>query len=148
MRARNVVVALVVLLAMYLTLVGYQALLLIRAGGLIPVTLGLAILVLPLIGVYVVWREIQFGAATTKLSAELADDGRWPTEELPVRPSGRPERFAADALFVQRQAEVEAAPGDWAAWYRLGMAYEDAGDRKRARAALRYAIDLHDGQAG
>jgi len=40
MRARNVVVALVVLLAMYLTLVGYQASLLIRAGGLIPVTLG------------------------------------------------------------------------------------------------------------
>jgi hypothetical protein len=146
MRARNVVVALVVLLAMYLTLVGYQASLLIRAGGLIPVTLGLAILVLPLIGAYVVWREIQFGAATTRLSAELAGNGHWPTEELPLRPSGRPERLAADALFAERQAEVDAAPDDWAAWYRLGLAYDDAGDRRRARAALRYAIDLHDGQ--
>lgn len=146
MRARNVVVALVVLLAMYLTLVGYQASLLIRAGGLIPVTLGLAILVLPLIGAYVVWREIQFGAATTRLSAELASNGHWPTEELPLRPSGRPERLAADALFAERQSEVDAAPDDWAAWYRLGLAYDDAGDRRRARAALRYAIVLHDRQ--
>ncbi|MBA3265384.1 MAG: hypothetical protein H0T14_03270 [Nocardioidaceae bacterium] len=146
MRARNVVVALVVLLAMYLTIVGYMAVLLIRAGGVVPVTLGLAILVLPLVGAYVVWREIQFGAATARLSSELVSDGRWPIDELPLRPSGRPERTAADTLFAQRQAEVDAAPGDWAAWYRLGLAYEDAGDRRRARATLRYAIDLHDRQ--
>lgn len=146
MRARNVVVALVVLLAMYLGLVGYQALLLIRAGGLVPVTLGSAILVLPIIGCYVVWREIQFGAATTRLSADLVSNGQWPQEEMPLRPSGRPERLAADAVFAQREAEVDSAPGSWTAWYRLGLAYDDAGDRRRARAALRYAIDLHDRQ--
>ncbi len=145
MRARNTLVALVVLFAMYLTLVGYQALLLLRAGALIPVTLGLAILVLPLIGAYVAWQEIRFGAATASLSAELVER-QWPTAELPARASGRPERLAAGKPIAQCQAEVAAAPGDWAAWYRLGLAYDDAGDRRRSRAALRHAIDLHDGR--
>jgi Flp pilus assembly protein TadD len=79
------------------------------------------------------------------LGEELEAAGRWPEVVLPTRPSGRPEREAADALFEQRRLETEAAPEDWQAWYRLGLAYGDAGDRRRARAALRHAIALHDG---
>jgi len=41
------------------------------------------------------------------------------------------------------QAETEAAPGDWRAWFRLALAYETAGDRTRARGAARHAIALH-----
>jgi Flp pilus assembly protein TadD len=58
-------------------------------------------------------------------------------------PSGRPERAAADALFETRREEVEAAPEDWQAWFRLALAYDDARDRRRARAAMRRAIALH-----
>jgi Flp pilus assembly protein TadD len=39
---------------------------------------------------------------------------------------------------------VATAPDDWAAWFRLGLAYDDAGDRRRAREALQRAIALHD----
>jgi Flp pilus assembly protein TadD len=56
-------------------------------------------------------------------------------------PSGRVDRAAADARFAERRAEVEAAPDDWRRWYRLALAYDDAGDRRRARAAMRTAID-------
>jgi Flp pilus assembly protein TadD len=38
---------------------------------------------------------------------------------------------------------VESAEDDWSAWFRLGLAYDDAGDRRRARAAMRTAIRLH-----
>jgi hypothetical protein len=144
MRTRLTVALLVVVLTVYLVLVGYQGVLLIGSGEVAAVALGIAVFVLPLIGAYVVWREIGFGRATTRLSAALQDAGRWPTEELPTMPSGRPQRDAADALFAERRREVESHPEDWGSWYRLGLAYEDAGDRKRARQAIRHAIALHD----
>ncbi len=57
------------------------------------------------------------------------------------------EREAADVRFVQRQREVEADPDDWGAWFRLAVAYDDAGDRRRARSAMRTAIDQYERQA-
>ena len=52
------------------------------------------------------------------------------------------ERDAADAHFEIIRAEVEAAPEDWRGWYRLAHAYDLSGDRKRARASMRHAIEL------
>ncbi len=142
MRTKLTVAVLVGVLALYLLLVGYQGWLLLTSGEAIGAVLGLAILVLPVLGGYVVWRELRFGAASERLAAELQAQGRWPTEDLPRRPSGRPERAAAETVFAVRKDEVEQRPDDWAGWYRLGLAYDDAGDRKRARAAIRHAISL------
>ena len=44
------------------------------------------------------------------------------------------------------KADVENAPDDWRAWYRLGIVYDAAGDRRRARAAVRTAIRLERGR--
>jgi Flp pilus assembly protein TadD len=44
------------------------------------------------------------------------------------------------------RAAVEAAPDDWGSWFRLGFAYDAAGDRKRARESLRRAARLHRGR--
>src|SRR5262245_55969130 len=146
-RPQFVVAILVAVLLVYLVLVGIVGVRLVRSGSVAGVALGLAVLVLPLLGAWVVWRELQFGARTSRLAAELESSGRWPTEDLPARPSGRPDRAAADAVFVERRTDVEATPDDWGAWFRLGLAYEDAGDRRRARAALRHAIALHEDRA-
>ena len=143
-RARQVVAVLVVVLVVYLGLALLLAFALLTSGDPLGTVLGVAVLVIPLIGAWVVWQELRFGFATARLGEELEAAGRWPEEVLPTRPSGRPEREAADALFEQRRLETEAAPEDWHAWYRLGLAYGDAGDRRRARAALRHAIALHD----
>jgi len=134
---------LVAVLVVYLVLVGYRGVLLLGSGDPLQVVLGVGVLLLPVVGVYVVWQEVRFGFATQRLARELDAAGRWPQEQLPTMPSGRPERAAADALFETRREEVEAAPEDWQAWFRLALAYDDARDRRRARAAMRRAIALH-----
>ena len=63
-----------------------------------------------------------------------------------MRPSGRVMREDGDAVFPIYRADVEAHPDDWRAWYRLGLAYDAAGDRRRARAAVRQAIRLETAQ--
>lgn len=128
-------------------MLGWRAVLLVGTGEAVPVAFGLALLVFPLIGLYVVWRELRFGVAAQRLSRELEASGQLPADDLPRRPSGRPDRAAADAAFATRRAAVEAAPQDWRAWYALATAYDAAGDRRRARAALRTAIRRHDGSA-
>jgi len=138
-----VAAVLVAVLVVYLALVGYRGVLLLTSGDALQVVLGVGVLLLPVVGVYVVWREVAFGFATQRLARELDSAGRWPHEQLPTMPSGRPERAAADALFEVRRAEVEAAPEDWRAWFRLALAYDDARDRRRAREAMRRAIALH-----
>jgi Flp pilus assembly protein TadD len=37
---------------------------------------------------------------------------------------------------------VEQDPASWRAWFRLGLAYDASGDRRRARGAIRRAIAL------
>lgn len=51
-------------------------------------------------------------------------------------------RQDADALFPSYREAVEQAPDDWRAWFRLSVVYDAAGDRKRARDAVRTAIRL------
>lgn len=133
---------LVAVLLVYLALAGYRGVLLVASGDPLQVVLGVGVLLLPVVGVWVVWREVRFGFATQRLARDLDAAGRWPLEQLPRTASGRPDRAAADALFEVRRAEVEASPEDWQAWFRLALAYDDARDRRRARAAMRRAIAL------
>ena len=135
---------LVVVLALYLVAVGQRGVLLILDGRPTFVLLGVGVLILPLLGVWIVIKELSFGRATERLGAEMAALGALPVDNLPRRPSGRVDRAAADAVFATYAREVEAAPESWAAWFRLGLAYDAAGDRVRARRAMRRAIALHD----
>jgi hypothetical protein len=141
--ARRVVVALVAALLVYFVLLGERAWWLLTSGRAVLVGLGVGVLILPFLGGYLVLRELQFGLATQRLARALEAEGGLPVDDLPRRPSGRPDRAAADARFAQRQAEVEAAPDDWRAWFRLAVAYGDAGDTRRGRAAMRHAVRLH-----
>jgi Flp pilus assembly protein TadD len=142
-RARTVVFLLLGVLGFYLALVGWRGVLLVQQGGSVPVLLGLAVLAVPVIGAYAAWREVRFGLATQRLARELETAGHWPKDDLPVAPSGRAQRAAADALFERRRLEVQQSPADWQAWFRLGLAYEHARDRRRARQSMRRAIALH-----
>ncbi len=141
MTARRVVVVLVLALAAYLALIGYRGIYLVGEHSLRLKVLGVAVLVLPLIGIWVVVAELRFGAATQRMAERLDAEGAEPEPELPRRPSGRVDRAAADELFAVRRDEVLAAPEDWRGWFRLALAYDQAGDRRRARAAMRYAIE-------
>jgi hypothetical protein len=144
MRTKAIVAAMVVILVFYAVLIGAKGVAFIGSGEPVAMLLGVAVMVLPLLGLALVWREIVFGRRSAELAAALAAEDGLPVDDLPRRPSGRVDRAAADEAFGVRQADVEAAPESWQAWYRLALAYDDAGDRTRARSAVRRAIELYD----
>ncbi|MFF5992858.1 hypothetical protein [Prauserella flavalba] len=143
MRARNVAIALTLAVAVYLVLLAGRAVALLRTGETVPVLLGVAVLVLPLLGVWMLVTTWRSGNQVQRLARRLDAEGGLPdVSDLPRRPSGRVDRQAADAWFDERRAELEAEPEDWRRWYRLAHAYDVAGDRRRARATMRKAIEL------
>lgn len=141
-RVRVTVAVLVAVLVVYFVFIIRRAIDLIEAGGAVPIGLGIGVLLLPVIGVIVVAQELRFGVAAGRLTRRWHEDGEPVEPDLPRRPSGRVDRPAADAWFETVRGQVEADPEDWRGWYTLGRAYDLAGDRRRARAALRRAIEL------
>ncbi|MGU3411895.1 tetratricopeptide repeat protein [Microbacterium sp. M1A1_1b] len=129
-----------VLLLVYIVLIGQRAVAFIATGLAIGIAIGIALAVIAVIGVLLLVLEFRFGLRITRLGARLEREGATPDDVVEVRPSGRPTRAAADELFPAYKAAVEAAPDDWRAWFRLGVVYDAAGDRKRARAAMRTAL--------
>jgi hypothetical protein len=144
MSARTLSWLLAAAVAVYLVFAGLRAWQLIATAQPALVAFGLSVVVLPLIGAWILWRELQFGRRTQRMGEQLAAEGGLPVDDLPRSASGRIEKDAADARFGEYERAVQAAPGDWRCWYRLAMGYDDARDRKRARAAMRRAIALFD----
>ena len=143
MRALWTAIALTAALVVYFVLLADRAVLLIQAGGPVAIGLGVAVLILPLIGVWFVVAQWRNGIKIDRLAKRLADEGGLPdVSGLPRRPSGRVDRDAADEWFAARKVEVEQSPEDWRSWFRLAHAYDVAGDRGRAREAMRKAIEL------
>jgi hypothetical protein len=131
-------------LLVYIVLLGRTAVLMISSGRAVAIALGGALLILPLIGLWAMIATLSAGLVHQKLARLAADDGmELDVSTLPRRPSGRIERDAADALFADVRAELEKDPDSWLRWYRLARAYDYAGDRSRARDAMKKAVELH-----
>ncbi|MBL3686552.1 hypothetical protein D3248_06245 [Leucobacter zeae] len=143
-RARSIVGVAIIsaLLVLYFAFAGVRAIGLIASGTPVAVLMGVAYIVLPLIGVWALLRELAFGRRSTALVDRLDAEGRLPDDLGEAGPTGRVSRETADAAFPQYREAAEAAPGSWRAWMRLGLVYDACGDRKRARAAIREAIAL------
>ncbi|NKS64063.1 hypothetical protein GS966_25075 [Rhodococcus hoagii] len=137
------IAAIVVALSFYFVLLGQRGIALIQDGRAVPVVLGIAVLVLPFLGVWMVVATIRSGLAHQHLARRMHDEGlELDVDDLPRRPSGRIERDAADELFAQVKQEWEADPDNWRNSYRLARAYDYAGDRGRARETMRRAVAL------
>jgi hypothetical protein len=139
--AKRLVLILVLALTAYFILIGYRGFSLIGRSAWDLKLLGIAILVFPIVGTWLVVAELRFGFTTQLLAEELNAEGASAEPEMPRLPSGRVDRDAADAFFAVRRTEVEANPSDWRGWYYLAIAYDLAGDRKRAREAMRTAAE-------
>lgn len=142
MKGRVAAIVMAVLLALYLLLVVRLGVVLIIGGTGIGIAMAVALFVLSAIAAWALLRELWFGIQTQRLVRILEREGLLPADDLPHRASGRPLRDAADEEFPQYKAEVEAQPRSWRAWFRLGLAYDASGDRRRARRAMREAIKL------
>jgi cytochrome c-type biogenesis protein CcmH/NrfG len=129
----------------YFVLLGRMAFGMIGSGRIAAVGLGVAVLIMPVIGLWAMIATLRAGFAHQKLARLAAEDGmELDVSALPRRPSGRIEHDAADALFATVRADVEADPDDWRHWYRLARAYDYAGDRRRAREAMKTAVELQE----
>ncbi|MCU1482013.1 MAG: Tetratricopeptide repeat protein [Subtercola sp.] len=146
MKGRIAALVMAAILVLYFIVVLQHALLFIGTGVPAGIGIGLALIIMPIIGAWALYRELMFGFRTQKLVGILRDNDELPVDDLPKRPSGRPYRDAADADFGTYRDEVEQSPESWKAWFRLGLAYDASGDRKRARKALRQAITFYQAQ--
>jgi hypothetical protein len=146
MRAKIVYFVTAAVLVVYFVLAGSRGVLLIQAGTPLTVTFGVAVLILPAVGVWFLWKNTQFVNRANRLAAELDAEGGLPVDELVRTAGGRIDRDSADAVFAVRRAETEDSPDDWRCWFRLAVAYRDARDTPRARKAMQRAIALHDGR--
>ncbi|GHH87997.1 hypothetical protein GCM10018793_65920 [Streptomyces sulfonofaciens] len=144
MRAKATYAITAAVLIVHLVLAGSRGVLLVRHGTPLTVAFGAAVLVLPLLGLWFLWKNTSFVRRAHRLAAELDAEGGLPVDELLRTPAGRPDRASADAVFRRRRAETERAPEDWRCWFRLAVAYHDARDTPRARRAIQRAIALHD----
>ncbi|MEU2392121.1 hypothetical protein [Streptomyces sp. NPDC007369] len=144
MRAKITYFITAAVLVVYFVLVGSRGLLLIGQGTWLTVALGTSVLILPVIGVWFLWKNTRFVTRANRLAAELEAEGGLPVDELERDEYGRILRDSADAVFARRKAETEDAPGDWRSWFRLAVAYHDARDTPRARKAMQRAIALYD----
>lgn len=140
-RSRAAALVMASLLLLYLVFAIWYAFVLLRVGSPVATVMGIALLALPLVGIWALAAELVFGVRTERLAHRLEAEGLLP-EALPARASGRPDREAADEAFPRYKEEAEADPESWRAWFRLALAYDASGDRKRARWATREAIRL------
>ena len=140
MRYAAVAVAATGLLGLYLVV---RAIDLFRTGTASGLLLGLGVLLLVAVGGFLVAGEVRLGLGSARLARRLSDEGdSGEPADLPRTPSGRLTAGAAEALFAQRKAEVEASPEDWRAWWRLAAAYGEARDTSAGRRAMRRALAL------
>jgi hypothetical protein len=130
-------------LIVYFLMLGRIAMAFMMSGKAAAIGLGLALLILPLIGIWAMVSTLRAGFAHQRLARIIHDEDM----ELDVSgckrmPSGRISRDAADALFGVVRRELENDPGNWRRWYRLARAYDYAGDRRRAREAMSKAVEM------
>lgn len=130
------------LVLVYVAVLGQHGLLLISSGDALQIIFGALILVFPVLALFSLYREFKFGIAVEKLGKELEAAGQWPMFDFELRPSGRPTKESARLEFERLRKITEADESNWKNWFALGLSYDAAGDKPRARAAMREAVRL------
>lgn len=135
--------AVTALLALYVWQIAGRGISMVGTGEPVLIAIGLGVLIIPLLVIGLIAREYRLAATVQTMADTLFAEGDLPVDDLPRSPGGRIDRAAADEAFGPRRTAVEAAPENWRAWYHLAFAYDAAGDRRRAREALRKAAGFY-----
>ncbi|CCQ16769.1 Hypothetical membrane protein [Rhodococcus sp. AW25M09] len=138
-----IIAVMVLILGFYFFLLGQRGVTLIQNGGVASIALGIGVIILPIVGLWIVWATLKAGIDHQRLASRIREEGlELDVDDLPRMPSGRIERDSADELFQQIKAEWEKDPDNWRNSYRLARAYDYAGDRGRARDTMKRAVEL------
>jgi len=134
-------VVMAALVLMYVALLGQKGYLFLLEPNPVAKVIGGSILVIPVVGAWAIYRELRFGLAIEKLGKLLENEGNWPRFRFGVLPSGRANKAEALQEFQEYKDAALADEDDWRKWFALGLIYDACGDRKRARSAMRQAIE-------
>ena len=129
----------------YVALLANYGLTLIGMDSFIAKAMGALILVFPLLAIWLTVMEFRFGMQVEALSKRIESDGNWPDFDFDFRPSGRPTKESAVRVFGDNAKKVAADESNYLNWFALGLAYDVAGDRRRARSSMRRALKLSRG---
>lgn len=143
MKARFIAAVMAIGVVLYGAILASWGIAVMRSGGSLQIIFGLGILAIPLLSALAVVREVRFGVDSGRLARQLVEQDGVPLDTVERDSQGRIDAAAADIEWQRRKALADQAPEDWRAWFLLGIAYDNAGDRKQARAAIRKAIALH-----
>ena len=143
MKSRIAAWLMALLLVLYFVLVGWRAVQFMGTGELVGILIGIALIVLPIVGAWALWRELAFGFGSERLVKRLDAEDELPVEELTVQCDGaRPTAPRPPPTSRASRAPWRQHPESWRDWFRLGLAYDAARDRRRARRAISHAIRL------
>jgi hypothetical protein len=132
--ARRIAIILALVLGVYLFFAASRGLDLLRADDPAVKALGIAVLILPILGGIVLIREIRFGRTTFAMGQEID------VEYLPLN------GLTDDQKKENLDVAINRAKNDiasWQSWYAVAIAYDLLSERKLAREAMRHAVELH-----
>ena len=130
-----------VLTGLYAYLLVGRGVVLLQDDNPVAILMGLAILVFPLLALWVLFVEIRFGLALAKVGKLFGDSGMEPPS-YQLRPSGRAEKESGQQVFAELSQRIEQDEDNFLLWYLLADCYDKLSDRPRARKAARKAISL------
>ena len=136
--AKRITFVLVAVLTVYLIFSFSRGIDLLKAGGPELIVLGICVMIIPIIGGWLIWREIQFGAKSSLLGHEI-DTSLLPTTE--IKPRSPEAQSYLDTAISRAKANSE----EWASWFCVAIGYDLIGQRKLARESMYHAIALHQG---
>lgn len=142
MKSKIAVVAISVACFGYLAIAIFRATQFGESNSPIALLFAISVLAVSAISALLIIREILFGWHISQMSTVLAAEDQLLTDILPQTPSGQTEKSAADQRFLDVAQEAKQNPDSWRTWFRIASAYDEARDRKRARAAMRKAEKL------
>ena len=96
--------------------------------------LGIAVLILPILGAILIYREIKFGKLSYLMGQTISDDFL-PTNDL----TDEQKRDYLDLAIERAKSQME----NWQAWYSVALAYDLLKERKLAREAMKYSVELY-----
>lgn len=132
--AKRISLILTAILSVYLVFTILRAIDFLQVDDPAVKALGIAILVLPILGAILILREIKFGKLSYQMGQTI-DESFLPTTQL----SEDQKSEFLDQAIERAKSQMDS----WQAWYSVALAYDLLKERKLAREAMQYSVELY-----
>jgi hypothetical protein len=132
--ARRIALILTSILCVYLLFAALRGIDLLRVDDPAVQGLGIAVLILPIIGIILVIREIRFGKLSYTMG-QLVTEALLPKNGL----SEEEKQHYLDQIIEKTKTDLE----NWQYWYCVALGYDLTNERKLARESMQHSVELY-----